>query len=173
MFFNISDDNVFWPSWLPPCLVLTLEATRRLLRIADPESVEVPQTTADWEPHRGASYRWRRRGVQPLSDGRLSRKRPLGATASHTCRKQKPDRGEGCRVQVGERLFMMICCSVLSTVSATVFHYCRASGLLKCAPSSAASRLNHVWTWKLFPISCLPRSPCHHTTARSNTKVTT
>jgi hypothetical protein len=69
-----SDHNILRSSGLLTHLFVAVEAARGVLRLADPESVEVPQTEEHRDAHRGAAHGRRGRRKQLLRRARLERR---------------------------------------------------------------------------------------------------
>ena len=117
-----ADDNLLRPPRLPPGVILPVEAARGLLCFLDPKGLEVSQIEADWEPHRGASHRWRRGGKQPLPDrlvGEGCHGLNLGEASPHPCREQAPDRSAQPRAGPTSS-FLMILVAHLQSITTTV-----------------------------------------------------
>ena len=126
-FILIADDNLLRPARLPAGVIFPVEAARGLLCFLDPKGLEVSQIEADWEPHRGASHRWRRGGKQPLPDRLLGEGCSsssqhglnLGEASPHPCREQAPDRSAQPRAGPPSS-FLMILVAHLPSITTTV-----------------------------------------------------
>jgi len=147
-----ADDNLLRPPRLPPGVILPVEAARGLLCFLDPKGLEVSQIEADWEPHRGASHRWRRGGKQPLPDrlvGEGCHGLNLGEASPHPCREQAPDRSAQPRAGPTSS-FLMILVAHLQSITTTVAWRIAISSVVQKTRCSNSLLLAALWLIALW-----------------------